>query len=52
MAKGDKYLDYLKTLEQAAKPWSASLGAFLKMKCTAPNILINNIVNLLLEEKS
>ena len=28
MVEGDKYLDYLdKTLEQAAKSWSALLGA-------------------------
>ena len=33
MAKGDEYFDYLdETLERAAKPWSALLGMFLKMK--------------------
>ena len=31
MAEGDEYLDYLdETLGQAAKPWSALLGVFLK----------------------
>ena len=33
MAEGDEYLDYFdETLEQAAKTWSALLGAFLEMK--------------------
>ena len=33
MAEGDEYLDYLdETLEQAEKPWSTSLGAFLVTK--------------------
>ena len=33
MAEGDEYLDYLdETLEQAAKPWSTLLGAFLETK--------------------
>ncbi len=40
MAKGDKYLDYLdETLEQAAKPWNASLGAFLETKWRVLNSL-------------
>ena len=31
MAEGDEYLDYrAETLEQMAKPWSVSLGAFLR----------------------
>ena len=31
MAEDDRYSDYLdETIEWAAKPWSASLGAFLK----------------------
>ena len=33
MAEGDEYLNYLdKTLGQAAKPWSASIGVLLKTK--------------------
>ena len=33
MAEGNEYLDYrAETLERAAKPWSISLGAFLKTK--------------------
>ena len=33
MGEGDEYLDYLdKTLEQAVKPWSVLLGAFLETK--------------------
>ena len=33
MAEGDEYLDYLnEVLEQAVKPWSTSLGVFLKTK--------------------
>ena len=40
MDEGDEYLDYRgETLERAAKPWSASLGVFLKMKWRVLNAL-------------
>ena len=40
MAKADKYLDYLdETLERAAKPWSALLGAVLETKWRVLNSL-------------
>ena len=40
MAEGDEYLDYHdETLEQAAKPWSASLGVFFETKWWVLNAL-------------
>ena len=40
MAEGDEYLDYLnETLERAAKPWSALLGAVLETKWRVLNSL-------------
>ena len=40
MAEGDEYLDYHdEILEQAAKPWSASLGVFFETKWWVLNAL-------------
>ena len=45
MAEGDEYLDYLdETLEQAAKPLNALLGAFLEIKMACFELTVQTAV--------